>query len=126
LRAGAASLHVRFYMRERHNGGQVAHLFNSTFHITCHSNMTHALQVDRARWSFAPAFQGSHHVSRRCLLPLHSDWHACTFTKQLNQTWHRMRDGRYVAPIKPGYSAEMIPESIARYSFPDGQEWRGQ
>jgi L-fuconate dehydratase len=37
----------------------------------------------------------------------------------------RMRNGRYVAPSKPGYSAEMFPESIAKYSFPNGEEWRG-
>jgi L-fuconate dehydratase len=36
----------------------------------------------------------------------------------------RTRDGRYVLPTQPGYSATMRPESIARYAFPDGPAWR--
>jgi L-fuconate dehydratase len=35
-----------------------------------------------------------------------------------------IRDGRYVVPEAPGYSAEMHAESIARLSFPSGAEWR--
>jgi L-fuconate dehydratase len=35
-----------------------------------------------------------------------------------------IRDARYVLPNRPGYSAEMRPESLARYRFPDGDEWR--
>jgi L-fuconate dehydratase len=35
----------------------------------------------------------------------------------------RMRGGRYLAPSAPGFSAEMHPESIARYRFPDGTFW---
>jgi L-fuconate dehydratase len=35
-----------------------------------------------------------------------------------------VRDGRYVAPTAPGYSAEMRPESLARMAFPGGAEWR--
>ena len=35
-----------------------------------------------------------------------------------------IRDARYVLPSRPGYSAEMRPESLARYRFPDGDEWR--
>ncbi|HEV8568179.1 MAG TPA: L-fuconate dehydratase [Actinoplanes sp.] len=31
--------------------------------------------------------------------------------------------GAYVAPTKPGFSAEMRPESLVRYAFPDGPEW---
>jgi L-fuconate dehydratase len=34
-----------------------------------------------------------------------------------------VRDGRYVPPTAPGYSAEMRPESLARYRFPDGPVW---
>jgi L-fuconate dehydratase len=33
--------------------------------------------------------------------------------------------GNYLAPTAPGFSAEIRPESIARYSYPDGPEWRG-
>jgi L-fuconate dehydratase len=35
-----------------------------------------------------------------------------------------IRGGRYMPPTAPGYSAEMRVESIARYSFPAGAEWR--
>jgi L-fuconate dehydratase len=35
-----------------------------------------------------------------------------------------IRDARYVVPTRPGYSAEMRPESLARFRFPDGDEWR--
>ncbi len=36
-----------------------------------------------------------------------------------------IRDARYVVPTRPGYSAEMLPESLARYRYPDGVEWAG-
>jgi L-fuconate dehydratase len=36
-----------------------------------------------------------------------------------------IRDGRYILPSAPGYSAEMRPESLARYRYPDGAEWAG-
>ena len=36
-----------------------------------------------------------------------------------------IRDARYQVPTRPGYSAEIRPESLARYRFPDGDEWRG-
>jgi L-fuconate dehydratase len=35
-----------------------------------------------------------------------------------------IRDARYRVPTRPGYSAEMLPSSLARYRFPDGDEWR--
>ncbi|MEV4162364.1 L-fuconate dehydratase [Nonomuraea dietziae] len=35
-----------------------------------------------------------------------------------------IEQGRYVAPSRPGFSAEMRPESIAAHSFPDGEVWR--
>ncbi len=35
-----------------------------------------------------------------------------------------IRDGRYELPRLPGYSAQMRPESLARYAFPGGAEWR--
>ena len=34
-----------------------------------------------------------------------------------------VRDGRYVAPTAPGYSIEMLPESLDEYAFPDGPAW---
>ena len=35
-----------------------------------------------------------------------------------------IRSANYVLPTQPGYSAEMRPESLARFRFPDGDEWR--
>jgi L-fuconate dehydratase len=35
-----------------------------------------------------------------------------------------IRDGAYVVPTRPGYSAQMRPESIERYRYPDGAQWR--
>ena len=35
-----------------------------------------------------------------------------------------IREGRYRMPVRPGYSAQMLPRSIDRYRFPDGAEWR--
>jgi L-fuconate dehydratase len=35
-----------------------------------------------------------------------------------------IRDARYVLPTRPGYSAEILPSSLAQYRFPDGDEWR--
>ena len=35
-----------------------------------------------------------------------------------------VRAGRYRVPTRPGYSAEMRPESLARFAFPDGAAWR--
>jgi L-fuconate dehydratase len=34
-----------------------------------------------------------------------------------------VRDGRYVVPETPGYSAEMHPDSIERLTYPTGAEW---
>jgi len=36
----------------------------------------------------------------------------------------RVAEGRYLLPTEPGYSITMKPSSIARFSFPDGPEWR--
>jgi L-fuconate dehydratase len=36
----------------------------------------------------------------------------------------RIRDARYVVPTLPGYSAEILPESLARYRFPGGEAWQ--
>ncbi|WBB81038.1 fuconate dehydratase [Micromonospora sp. WMMD882] len=36
----------------------------------------------------------------------------------------RTRDGRYLLPTEPGYSATMKPASIAEFRFPDGPAWR--
>jgi L-fuconate dehydratase len=35
----------------------------------------------------------------------------------------RIRHGRYLAPVAPGFSAEMRRESMQQYSFPNGAAW---
>jgi L-fuconate dehydratase len=37
----------------------------------------------------------------------------------------RVRAGRYQAPVLPGFSAEMRPETLRTHRFPDGAVWRG-
>ncbi len=34
-------------------------------------------------------------------------------------------DGRYVMPTAPGYSIEMLPDSLSHFEFPGGGAWRG-
>ncbi|MGW0947984.1 enolase C-terminal domain-like protein [Streptomyces sp. NPDC002623] len=34
-----------------------------------------------------------------------------------------LRDGHYTAPLAPGFSAAMHPESLAEYRYPDGAFW---
>jgi L-fuconate dehydratase len=34
-----------------------------------------------------------------------------------------IREGRYLVPHEPGYSGEILPASLARYRFPDGEFW---
>lgn len=36
----------------------------------------------------------------------------------------RVRGGRYLVPQTPGFSSTMHPASIARFSFPNGAQWR--
>lgn len=35
-----------------------------------------------------------------------------------------VESGHYLLPTQPGYSAQMHPESVERFSFPDGEYWR--
>jgi L-fuconate dehydratase len=37
-----------------------------------------------------------------------------------------IRRGRYMPPHAPGYSIQMLPESLARFAFPNGAEWFGR
>ncbi len=36
----------------------------------------------------------------------------------------RIVRGHYMPPEQPGYSAEIVPHSLERYAFPEGEEWR--
>jgi L-fuconate dehydratase len=35
-----------------------------------------------------------------------------------------IKSGRYMPPVKPGYSIEMKAESLREYAFPEGAAWR--
>jgi L-fuconate dehydratase len=35
-----------------------------------------------------------------------------------------VREGRYIPPTAPGFSIEMMPESLAEFEFPTGSAWR--
>ncbi len=37
----------------------------------------------------------------------------------------KIRRGHYLLPQMPGYSSEILPESLDRYRFPDGEVWKG-
>jgi L-fuconate dehydratase len=36
-----------------------------------------------------------------------------------------VRNGRYLAPTRPGFGAEMHPETLADFTYPDGEAWAG-
>lgn len=36
----------------------------------------------------------------------------------------KIRRGRYMPPDCPGYSIQMLPDSLSKYRFPDGEIWR--
>jgi L-fuconate dehydratase len=38
----------------------------------------------------------------------------------------QLRRGRYLAPSSPGFSAQILPQSLARFRFPDGPVWKGR
>jgi L-fuconate dehydratase len=38
----------------------------------------------------------------------------------------KIRRGHYLAPTDPGYSCEMLPESLNKFSFPEGAVWKEQ
>ena len=38
----------------------------------------------------------------------------------------QIRAGAYIVPTRPGYSAQIRPESLARYRYPDGVEWASE
>jgi len=55
------------------------------------------------------------------------DGRVCEFVDHLHEHFTdpcRIRSGRYLAPEKAGYSTEMHAETLARYEFPSGTEWR--
>ncbi|NUP40236.1 MAG: L-fuconate dehydratase [Streptomyces sp.] len=37
-----------------------------------------------------------------------------------------VRNGRYLAPSAPGFSARMVPETLADYRYPDGPVWQAR
>ncbi len=60
------------------------------------------------------------------LNPSHQDRY-CEYVDHLHEHFvHPVRivDARYQAPLEPGYSIEMKPESLAAHAYPGGSVWR--
>lgn len=54
------------------------------------------------------------------------DGRVCEFVDHLHEHFIdpcRIRQGRYLAPVRPGYSTEMRAESRRRHRWPDGEVW---
>src|SRR5581483_3854271 len=50
----------------------------------------------------------------------------CKFVDHLHEHFVdpvRVVGGRYLAPTTPGYSIEILPESLSEFAFPDGPSW---
>jgi L-fuconate dehydratase len=50
----------------------------------------------------------------------------CEFVDHLHEHFVepvRVENGRYLAPLTPGYSAEINPESLSHFAYPQGQAW---
>jgi L-fuconate dehydratase len=55
------------------------------------------------------------------------DGRVCEYVDHLHEHFVdpcRVVGGRYVAPARPGYSIEMLAESLAAHAFPGGAVWR--
>jgi L-fuconate dehydratase len=37
-----------------------------------------------------------------------------------------IKRGHYMVPRQPGYSGEILPASLERFTFPDGATWKGE
>jgi L-fuconate dehydratase len=37
-----------------------------------------------------------------------------------------IRRGRYMLPKAPGYSGEVLKESLKRFAYPEGEVWKGE
>jgi L-fuconate dehydratase len=56
------------------------------------------------------------------------DRRTCEFVDHLHDHFvqpARVKDGRYVAPEAPGYSAEIKPASLETFAYPHGAAWAG-
>jgi L-fuconate dehydratase len=56
------------------------------------------------------------------------DRRTCEFVDHLHEHFvepARVRNGRYVAPNAPGYSAEIKPASLDTFAYPHGGAWQG-
>ena len=54
------------------------------------------------------------------------DGRVCEFVDHLHEHFVdpcRIRNGRYLAPVLPGYSTEMLAQSRRRHRWPDGDVW---
>jgi L-fuconate dehydratase len=56
------------------------------------------------------------------------DRRTCEFVDHLHDHFvqpARVKNGRYVAPVAPGYSAEIKPASLDTFAYPHGAAWAG-
>jgi L-fuconate dehydratase len=56
-----------------------------------------------------------------------TDGRVCEYSDHLHEHFTNpvvLRDGHYMPPTAPGYSATMYAESLDRYEFPQGTAWR--
>ena len=69
------------------------------------------------------------HLSMVDFISVSGSWdgRVCEFVDHLHEHFIepcRIRGGRYLAPVMPGYSTEMLASSRATFAYPDGAAWK--
>ena len=69
------------------------------------------------------------HLSMVDFISVSGSWdgRVCEFVDHLHEHFIepcRIRGGRYLAPMMPGYSTEMLAASRATFAYPDGAAWK--
>jgi L-fuconate dehydratase len=69
------------------------------------------------------------HLSMVDFISVSGSWdgRVCEFVDHLHEHFIepcRIRGGRYLAPVMPGYSTEMLAGSRATFAYPDGAAWK--
>lgn len=69
------------------------------------------------------------HLSMVDFISVSGSWdgRVCEFVDHLHEHFIepcRIRGGRYLAPVMPGYSTEMLAASRATFAYPDGAAWK--
>ena len=55
------------------------------------------------------------------------DGRVCEYVDHLHEHFVdpcRIKNARYIAPERPGYSTQMLPASVAHYEYPHGSAWK--